>query len=442
MSQLAIAAVTAALRGFLSGAVDPAEVSTLPPDRAGQAGDSRRLNLFMYHVTHNAAWRNQEVPHRPRSGSQLRPPLALTLHYLLTAYGDNQPGEDDHSLLGKAMLWLHDNPVLKPRDVQAQLSSSELGDSRLERQFEPVRLTPETLSVDEMSKLWTTFQSQYRVSTTYQASVVLLESEDRRPLPLPVLMRGPDDRGVDVEPSMPARLEAIEYRDLRTQQSPMPAARLGDTITLTGRSLPGTKGKVVVRDPNRNATTANPNANVIARLTPEAGSNQDQLFVKLEEFAGPWSAGPLQVAVERERASGRPRVSAPLRLALAPFIHNESGLTGRLEFPAGGGRRLIIALRPPIRRRPDGSLPDSMMLLTPLGDGPTPRPIPAIQTPARSQQTSPRPTDDVVNELTFDVSAVPAGGYRVRLRVETVETLVMRRDGPTLSFDDLQTVRL
>ncbi|MFO0979795.1 MAG: hypothetical protein U0996_25575 [Planctomycetaceae bacterium] len=42
----------------------------------------------------------------------------------------------------------------------------------------------------------------------------------------------------------------------------------------------------------------------------------------------------------------------------------------------------------------------------------------------------------------FDVQNIPPGNYRVRLRVETVESLVMKRGEHLVSFDDEQVVLL
>src|SRR4029450_8270342 len=99
---LAIAAVTAVLKDLLnngvidhqlSGVVGEVTVSALPPDRVlveGQA-ETSRLNLFLYQVTPNAGWRNQALPSHDPSGIRVtNPPLALDLHYLITAYGANE----------------------------------------------------------------------------------------------------------------------------------------------------------------------------------------------------------------------------------------------------------------------------------------------------------------------------------------------------------------
>src|SRR5688500_2501290 len=98
---LALAAVTAVLMDLLqntlidndlSAGLGEVKVTAMPPDRviAGQNGNvTNQLNLFLYRVSPNQGWRNVGLPSRSsHSGERLsNPPLALDLHYLLTAYG-------------------------------------------------------------------------------------------------------------------------------------------------------------------------------------------------------------------------------------------------------------------------------------------------------------------------------------------------------------------
>src|SRR6185503_15896940 len=96
---LALASVTAVLKDLLNNglidhdvgaSVGEVIVSTLPLDRVDslEADKKSRLNLFMYQVTSNPGWRNQALPSRDSNGERVsNPPLALDLHYLLTAYG-------------------------------------------------------------------------------------------------------------------------------------------------------------------------------------------------------------------------------------------------------------------------------------------------------------------------------------------------------------------
>ena len=103
-SALAIAGVTAVLKDVLSSGIldqhltdvvgDGVIISALAPDAVQLGSDvAPRLNLFLHQVTHNAAWRNVGQPSRDGAGERTsNPPLALDLHYLLTAYasGDLQ----------------------------------------------------------------------------------------------------------------------------------------------------------------------------------------------------------------------------------------------------------------------------------------------------------------------------------------------------------------
>src|SRR2546423_14161932 len=98
---LAVAAVSAVLKDLLNnGLIDhdvstavgkPVVVSVLPPDRVTTgAKEAAQLNLFLYQVTPNPGWQNAGFPSRDDQGARLtNPPLALDLHYLLTAYGRN-----------------------------------------------------------------------------------------------------------------------------------------------------------------------------------------------------------------------------------------------------------------------------------------------------------------------------------------------------------------
>src|SRR3984893_18753467 len=115
-NSLAIAAVTATLRKLLEDGVRDvpgAVASTQPPDKVTT---TNLVNLFLYQTVINAAWRNRDMPRQLKTGEPGQPPLALTLYYLLTAYGEGDDFQtvDGHRLLGPAMRVIHDNPVLAP----------------------------------------------------------------------------------------------------------------------------------------------------------------------------------------------------------------------------------------------------------------------------------------------------------------------------------------
>ena len=178
---LAIAGVTAVLRDVLSeGLINQNVSGILGIRRDGERAPARcvvptngtentQLNLFLHQVTFNSGWRNHALPSRDGSGRQRlsNPPLALDLHYLLSAYsGEEFSGE---ILLGYAMQVLHDRPVLDRQTISAALTAAPtlppalraLADCGLADRSEQIKLVPEVLSSEEMSKLWTAVQSHY-----------------------------------------------------------------------------------------------------------------------------------------------------------------------------------------------------------------------------------------------------------------------------------------
>src|SRR5262249_21332193 len=111
-----------------------------------------------------------------------------------------------------------------------------LTDNDLADQIERVRITPQPLSLDELSKLWMMFQTGYRISAGYQVSVVLIESTRPSRTPLPVLTRGKDDRGVTAQADLIPPFPTILDVKLPAQQV---SVRLGDELTIVGHHLDG-----------------------------------------------------------------------------------------------------------------------------------------------------------------------------------------------------------
>ncbi len=201
---LSIAAVTAVLKVLLENGLvsDPIAasvgdviVTALPPDRISVEADERaQLNLFLYQVTQNrnVDWVSQEFRSRhSRLNGNLpstTPPLALDLHYLLTAYGAKDFQAE--LLLGYAMHLLHKTPcitteILENTLVNASTTNTSTAFSQavagvsvsdLAQAIGQIKLTPEFFNMEETSKLWSALQTHYRPSATYLASMVLIES--------------------------------------------------------------------------------------------------------------------------------------------------------------------------------------------------------------------------------------------------------------------------
>jgi hypothetical protein len=284
---LAIAAVTTTLRAMLDTALALAfggvDVTTLPPDKA-RTTTHDQINIFLYNTSIDAALRNTPPP-TSKPGETGESSLPLRLQYLFIAYGQ---GDDDalgHRLLGEVMSVLHDHPLLS-RDEIRDATSGPLPDSDLHTQVERVRITPMSLNLEEMSKLWMTFQTQFRISAAYEISVVLIDSKRPTLAALPVLGRGSqDDAGVEAA----ANVES-PFPSLSSVESPDPAALLpGETLTLRGANLSGTNVSVRIKHQLMDADRV---------LAPLPGATATEVRVVVPNEPANLPAGIYTVAVE------------------------------------------------------------------------------------------------------------------------------------------------
>jgi hypothetical protein len=393
-NSLAVAAVTLALRDLIFTGVNAdvggTDVSTRPPDKA-RVGTGNQLNLFLYQTTLGAAWRNRELPDSP-PGEPGHPPLPLVLHYLVTAYGLDDEDALAHRLLGRAMSVLHDHPLLGRDQIRGVLPGNDL-----HRQVERVRVTPAPLTLDELSKLWTAFQTQYRISAAYQASVVLIESTRPSRTPLPVLTRQVTVQAGVVAP-FPA-LEAVVLPDRR------PSARLGDALTLVGHHLAGTTG-VRLGHPRLAAPLTVPPPPLTAVADTAVGLVLPDLPDQVP--AGTWTVAAV--------LGGPDRVTGELPFRVAPRV--TAGLPVVLPRDPAGAVTVNLDCSPLV-------LPEQPALLL-LGD----------------RQVAAEPVAAPAGSLSFPVPAAEPGEYLVRLRVDGVDSHLVDWAATPPAFDQSQKVTI
>ena len=468
-NELSIAACTASLRLMLESEFEVegdhwTEVTTFPLDRASSLGNTtRRLNLFLYHIAPNAAWRNQNFPDR---GERYQPPLAVNLYYLITAFGDEEAEEDDHKILGRAMTIFHENATLLPDRIRSLIGAGgpranpdrprDIKDSDIHEQVERIRISPEPLSVDDMMKLWGTFhQSPYRISAAYQASVILMERKNRSVSPFPVFGRGtPEDTGPRLSTNLPPILQGLEYRDPLTQEPHLPAARLGDVFAVAGANLPTRDARLLLFDPKKTQVGASlaEIAEDAAELEILPGSTDFRIVARLTSNQELF-AGRMRLVLQTGIQSGRPIWSNPLQILIAPSIVNDDNpeSSASLIVTLHENRRVLIAILQPRAGQDRGV----SLLLTPVNDARPPEPIPGVvyddsngvgsggtedeeETPAKMLARQLSSPDEVI----FDVTSVPPNRYRVRIRVDMVESLPLRRSGEEFLLDSRQEVAL
>lgn len=236
-NHLAIATVTATLAQILQSEVEKdvpgTTVTTARPDAANAALGGTRVNVYLYQVTPNAAWRNMDLPTRADNGRLMQKPrVALDLHYLFTFYGA-EVQQEPQRMLGSTVRALHSKPILGREQIRSTVNSPAfpfLALSNLAEDIELVKFTPTSLTLEELSKLWAVFfQTQYTLSVTYQGTVVLIETDDTPSTSLPVL-----DRNVYVVPFRAPVVEEIKL----DAPLPGPIVALSD-IVINGRALRG-----------------------------------------------------------------------------------------------------------------------------------------------------------------------------------------------------------
>jgi Pvc16 N-terminal domain len=410
-SALAIAATTATLQGILSEGLGGLNVTIRPLDTARNNTTGDQINLFLYQVLPDAAWRNMDIPRRVRPGETAPPPLPLTLYYLITAFGeDNDNDIKSHALLGKAMSVLHDYPVIGADKIKKNIDSET---ANLEEQAERVRITLQPLTFEEISKLWTTFQTHYRTSAAYQVSVVLIESTLSSKTPLPVLRRGEEDRGAEVGAGSLPVVEEIRVpmsgafsalANVRLAKT-LPSAQLNDEIAILGRNFSAGGAHVRLKHPL-----------VAAPFELQPTQMDDQtIIVKLPDAAAAsatWPAGFYTASVIVSNAGARDRVSNEQVFSLAPAI------TIPPASAPPGDITLTVTTAPQIRKQ------QSVSLL--FGDQ-------QIQHTALAAAT---------NTLTFNLNAVAAGNYVARLRVDGVDSIPVDRTSQVPKFADDQTLKV
>ncbi len=166
-----------------------------------------------------------------------RPAEALNLHFLFSFYGDEKRLEPQR-LLGSTARALRSEPVLTRAAIQAMLSDtlySYLVGADLPEAVEQLRITPTSLNLEEMSKLWSVFfQAPYVLSVAYDVSVVSIVS-DVQP------REAPPVRTVRVraEASVPVLEQVLSQASPGAPAVAGAPVHSGDTLILTGQRLLG-----------------------------------------------------------------------------------------------------------------------------------------------------------------------------------------------------------
>jgi len=403
---LAVAGVTAVLRGMLESWLGDqnanaalgganAEVTAVAPDTIALtgAGAGPQLNLFLHQVSPNAGWRNVDLPSMDARGRRsASPPLAIDLHYLLTAYGPEELQAE--VLLGFGMQLLHEFPVLDRGEIEDRLPATLQG-SLLGRQVETIRIIPERMGTEELSKLWSALQAHFRPSAAYHVSVILIQPVAAGRSAMPVLKRGPVDPvtgrelGIAAQPDLLPSLPAIMSVRGPDKQ---PAAVLGQPVTVEGHRLEGASCAVRLEHPV---------LKVRRDISALPGNPSESL-----QFNVPNQPAQLPVGTYRLRAlvqrAGEPEPRETNQLAFT-ILPNVTNLPITVNLDAQGDATVTLQCRPNVRPFQSASLI--------LG---------SCEVPAEPHPAS-------TGTLTFVCPNATPGAHLARLRVDGIDSLIVDR---------------
>lgn len=241
---LAIATVTATLQRTLQSSVQEdvsgARVTTLRPDRLNSGSPEAGINIFLYDILLNTAWRSADLSQRHSDKKYIkRSQTGLDLYFLLTTYG-NEVELEPQRLMGSVIRTLNSKSIINQNTIRETIADSTfifLADSNLAEQVEAIAISPVDLNIEEISKIWSTlFQTPYSLSIAYKASVVLIDSGDipKKPLPVRNLQR-------HVTPYQPAIAQIKVVEELakvwQTQLAALPLIVATSKLLIQGDKL-------------------------------------------------------------------------------------------------------------------------------------------------------------------------------------------------------------
>jgi len=384
---LAVATVTATLQHVLQSVVGVdvpgAKATMVRPDAPGHGVPEVGVNIFLYEIAPNYVLRNADLPSRNGNGQAVqRPAAALDLHYLMSFYGQDSDLEPQR-VLGSVVRHLHSRPLLTRAMIQDTVSDpaySYLATSNLADAVDFVRFSPLSLSLEELSKLWSIFfQTPYALSAAYRASMVFIEEELAAVTPLPVR-----ERQVFVVPFQQPFIENVDPKIIGS----------GATLTILGQNLRGDVTKIKFGD-----TLATP-----------ATVNNQQITVALPPTLQP-GVRTAQVIHDFDFRTGIPG-NEPHRgfdSNVAPFILQPTVITAMPVTAARGGT-LTLDFASPIAREQSVAL-----LLNSDADN--------YVIPRKTWHPPDPPPPPTATSLEFEIpETVAPGDYFLRVRVDGAES--------------------
>lgn len=161
----ALRAVSLTLRGLLEQfmTVSGTDILLKSPKEMKEDGDSG-VSVWLYRVARDEHNLNQP-PERVGPSLVRRQPMPVCLYYLITPMMTEPL--DEQELLGRVLQVFNDHPVLRGGDLADTLAGSDV----------ELHLFLESLTLEELTRVWGALQESYQASLSYMVHVVTIDSE-------------------------------------------------------------------------------------------------------------------------------------------------------------------------------------------------------------------------------------------------------------------------
>jgi len=134
------------------------------------------ISLWLYRVARDADLLNCQ-PERLSPTLFRRASIPVRLYYLITPLVVKP--EDRQTLLGRVIQLLNDHSQLRGSDLQDSLAGSD----------EQFRIVLETLTLEELTRVWYSLSEPYDLSVSYEVQVVKIDTDEEAVEAPPVLVR-------------------------------------------------------------------------------------------------------------------------------------------------------------------------------------------------------------------------------------------------------------
>jgi hypothetical protein len=297
------------------------------------------------------------------------------------------------------MQAMHETPVLTRKMIRDHFGSDVAGGvplpfktlaaAELADQVELIKISLQSLSAEEISKLWTAFGAHYRPTAAYQATVVLIEGRRPTKVALPVQKRNLYARTL--------REPVIDT--VQSEAGPDAPITSTSKLVLLGRRLVGDDTEVVIS--GRKTTFDGPSATdarLVANLPAVLRAGVQAVQVKHKLSMGDPAPGTLHRAFESNVAAFvlQPTFTS-LKLVLAPIG------TGAYK-----GAATVVDIQPEVGR--------AQRIILMLNSKTT--------TPARAYAFVASPRTKDADAVVVPLEGVERGDYFVRVQVDGAESPV------------------